>query len=275
MQEVSTEVIACSLEKCAETRFILQSGEPRIYSSLKNSTMNFLELHERLRLVTSNRLDQGISSRSLLARKTGLAQAHISNFLNRRRRLSLAAMDLILSAQALSVEDLCGPDRREFPPAKRDRLEPMDSIPIVAQSVAMNSPHISAGAVLDSLQLPSGWLQVMPLRRAAGRGTWERFVAVRVTSGQALPMQPVLRPGALAVIDRHYNSPVDARHLHPNLYAVRLGSQVLFRYVASEPSRLVLRPHSLDSPVEIIDLESNENPSSHIVGRICLCLCEP
>ena len=49
--------------------------------------MKFLELHERLRLVTWRRIDQGVLSSSLLARQTGLAQAHISNFLHRRRRL--------------------------------------------------------------------------------------------------------------------------------------------------------------------------------------------
>lgn len=74
--------------------------------------MNFLELHERLRLETWRRIDQGILSSSLLARRTGLAQAHISNFLHRRRRLSLTALNSVLLAQEMGVEDLSPPRHR-------------------------------------------------------------------------------------------------------------------------------------------------------------------
>ena len=59
--------------------------------------MIFLELHERLRLEVWRRIDRGVLSRALLARQTGLAQAHISNFLHRRRRLSLPALDRLLT----------------------------------------------------------------------------------------------------------------------------------------------------------------------------------
>ncbi len=79
--------------------------------------MKFLELHERLRLETWRRIDLGAQSSALLARQTGLTQAHISNFLHRRRRLSLPALDRILLAQALSVEDL-PPATPTSPPPK-------------------------------------------------------------------------------------------------------------------------------------------------------------
>ncbi len=85
--------------------------------------MKFLELHERLRLETWRRIDQGILSSALLASRTGLAQAHISNFLHRRRRLSLTALDRILEAQALSVEELAQSGSSPRPRCAGRRLE--------------------------------------------------------------------------------------------------------------------------------------------------------
>jgi hypothetical protein len=234
--------------------------------------MKFLELHERLRLETWRRIDQGVLSSSLLSRKTGLAQAHISNFLHRRRRLSLPAMDRILLAQALSVEDLS--DRPELSSAAKADRESMDIIPIVSQSAAMTAPIISPRAVIDTLQLPAGWLSRFPARRAMSRRAWERFVAVRVTAAQAQPMDPVLRVGSLAVIDRHYNSLAAFRAPHPNLYAVRAGPQIVFRHVAFEASRLVLRPRMLEHPLDVVELAPEESPSDLLVGRVCLCISE-
>lgn len=234
--------------------------------------MKFLELHERLRLETWRRIDQGVLSSSLLARQTGLAQAHISNFLHRRRRLSLPALDRILLAQALSVEDLFL--HAEISPSARAERESRDIVPIVAQSAAMTAPVIAPRAVIESLQLPSGWLRGLPARRAVSRRNWERFVGVRVSALQALPMDPVLRVGSLAVIDRHYNSLAVSRPPHPNVYAVRAGSQMLFRHVAFEANRLVLRPRALESPLDVIELAPEEAPSDLLVGRICLCVSE-
>ncbi len=234
--------------------------------------MKFLELHERLRLETWRRIDQGVVSSSLLARQTGIAQAHISNFLHRRRRLSLPALDRILLAQELSVEDLS--THPGIPATREGERESMDIVPIVSQSVAMTAPVIGPRTIMDSLQLPSGWLNGLPARRAVSRRNWERFVAVRVTALQALPMDPVLRVGSLAVIDRHYNSLAVSRPPHPNLYAVRAGSQMVFRHVAFECSRLVLRPRMLEHPLDVIELAPEQLPSDLLVGRVCLCVSE-
>src|ERR1700728_4233597 len=102
--------------------------------------MNFIELHERLRLETWRRIDQGILSSSLLARQTGLAQAHISNFLHRRRRLSLPALDRVLLAQELTVEDLYPVRSVALSPPESTAREPMDVVPLVSQAVAMTAP---------------------------------------------------------------------------------------------------------------------------------------
>jgi hypothetical protein len=236
--------------------------------------MKFLELHERLRLETWRRIDQGILSSSLLARQTGLAQAHISNFLHRRRRLSLSALDSVLLAEDISVEDLA-PLRPSAPVRLEGTTrESMDVVPLVSQTAAMTAPIIDSRRILGSVHLPSGPLTRFPPRRAMSRRSWERFVGVRVTASQALPMDPILRIGSIVVIDRHYNSLVTCRPPTPNLYAVRFASQMLFRHAAFEASRLVLRPRALDYPIDIIELTPQEVPSDLLVGRVCLSISE-
>lgn len=214
----------------------------------------------------------GILSSALLARQTGLAQPHISNFLHRRRNLSLPALDRILLAQALSIEDLAGSPY--FAVAPQEGKSSMEAIPIVSQSAAMTSPAIPVRAARDTIQLPEGWLASQPVRRAISRRSWERFVAVRITAAQALAMDPLLRTGALVILDRHYNSLVVCRPPHPNIYGVRVGAQLVFRHVSFESSRLVLRPRALDYPVELIELAPHDSPSDLIVGRVCLCVVE-
>lgn len=68
--------------------------------------MNVAQLHERLRLEIARRIDRGLLTGTVLARQTGLQPSHISNFIHRKRKLSLAAIDRVLAAQMLSVEDL-------------------------------------------------------------------------------------------------------------------------------------------------------------------------
>src|SRR5580692_75338 len=102
--------------------------------------MKFLDLHERLRLEIWRRIDRGVLSSSLLARQTGLAQPHLSNFLHRRRRLSMPALDRILLAQALSVEDLGPPTHSTFLPPEGNQPDSMDIVPVVSQTMATTSP---------------------------------------------------------------------------------------------------------------------------------------
>ncbi|HZZ41071.1 MAG TPA: helix-turn-helix transcriptional regulator [Acidobacteriaceae bacterium] len=236
--------------------------------------MNFLELHERLRLETWRRIDQGTLSSALLASRTGLGQAHISNFLHRRRRLSLTALDRILEAHALSVEELVLSRPQSQSRTQMGARVARETVPIVASAAAMNSPHVPPQAVLGGLQLPEHWLANFPVRRAVGRASWDRFVGVRVTAAQALPMDPVLRTGTVVVLDRHYNSLADRKPQHPNLYGIRIGAQMVFRHAVFEAGRLVLRPRALESPLDVIELEPHESPADLLVGRVCLCLSE-
>lgn len=236
--------------------------------------MKFLELHERLRLETWRRIDLGILSSSLLARQTGLAQAHISNFLHRRRRLSLTALDRILIAQALTVEDLSPAAAAACPAWPSRGRESTDVVPVVTESVAMVAPFIPPRAIQSEVHLAAGWLAGFPARRAVSRRSWERFVGVRVNESQALPMDPVLRVGSIVVLDRHYNSLAALRPPLPNLYGVRVGTHLYFRHAIFEANRLVLRPRALEYTIDVIELASQESPADHLVGRVCLCISE-
>ncbi|HEY4661330.1 MAG TPA: helix-turn-helix domain-containing protein, partial [Terriglobales bacterium] len=71
--------------------------------------MKFKALQENLRKALWELIDEGELTGQRLANQTGFRQAHISNFLNRKRSLSLDGMDRVLSVQRLSVLDLLDP----------------------------------------------------------------------------------------------------------------------------------------------------------------------
>jgi hypothetical protein len=233
--------------------------------------MNFTQIHERLRLELLRRIQRDTLSVSLLARQTGFGQAHISNFLRTRRQLSLEAMDRILAAQRLTVADL-------LPALPQGRFWPEDesagAVPVVSHATALFEPVIRPSAVQLMLHLPPGALTSVRAKASNVRRAWQRFVAIRVPPADALPMEPLVLPEAIALIDRHYNSLLPYRPNRPNLYAVRHGSHLTLRYAEFQSSRLILRPQNIAFPVELIALDSEESPSDMLAGRIALILNE-
>jgi len=87
-------------------------------------------------------------------------------------------------------------------------------------------------------------------------------------------MDPLMLPEAVALIDRHYNSLLQYHPNRPNLYAIRQGSHLTFRYVDFLSNRLVLRPHNLTFPLSLIEVDPGESPNDLLVGRITLILNE-
>jgi hypothetical protein len=233
--------------------------------------MNFTQLQERLRLELLRRIDRGSVNGALLARQTGFRPSHISNFLRRRRTLSLNALDRLLAAQMLTVGDLLA---LEDLPSQREAASSIThtAVPVVAPAAAIHDAVPPSSATLDVLQLPLGPLEQMRSRRATSRRGWSRFVSVRVTRQQAIGMQPVLPPEAIAVIDRHYNSPVPYQPPQPSVFAVRVGNALQFRLAAFENNRFILRPIELNHPVQLLALGPHEMPSDLIVGRVCLTI---
>jgi hypothetical protein len=231
--------------------------------------MNFTQMHERLRLELLRRVQRGTVSVSLLGRQTGFGQAHLSNFLHSRRQLSLEAMDRILKAQHLTAADLL-PSARQLTPESIGNG--MCAVPVVSHAIALFEPVTRPSAIQSLLYLPANGFESAQARASGARRAWERFVAVRVPGGDAPAMDPLLLPEAIALIDRHYNSLLPYRPNRANLYAVRDGAHLKLRYVDFLSSRLVLRPHNLAFPVDLIDVDPEESPNDLLVGRIALIL---
>ncbi len=229
--------------------------------------MNFTQMHERLRLELLRRIQRGTVSVSLLARQTGLAQAHISNFLHCRRQLSLEALDRVLAAQLMAAADL-------LPASSQTKAalggEDSTRIPIVSHATALFEPYIRPSAVQSVLYLPEGTLNYIRARASMSRRSWQRFVAVRIPAADALPMEPLILPECTVLLDRHYNSLMPYRPSRPNLCAVRHAAHLTLRYVDLAANRLVLRPHNLAFPVELIEVPPGELPGDLIAGRVAL-----
>ena len=228
-------------------------------------------MHERLRLELLRRIQRGTRQRLVAGRQTGFGQAHLSNFLHSRRQLSLEAMDRILTAQHLTVADLL-PSAQQ--PDLNSRAVESAQSRLSLTAVALFEPVIRPSAIQSLLYIPAVALESVHARVSGGRRAWERFVAVRVAAVDAPPMDPLLLPEAIALIDRHYNSLLTYRPNRANLYAVRDGSHLTIRYVDFLARRLVLRPHNLDFPVGLIDVDPEESPNELLVGRIALILNE-
>ena len=235
--------------------------------------MNFTQMHERLRQELLRRIQRGTLSVSLLARQSGFGQSHMSNFLRSKRQLSLEALDRILAIQHLAVPDLLPAVRQA---ASQDGGEETGEIPIVSHTAAIFEPFIRPIVGQEMLRVPARNLQsIRPRAPNTRRRTWQRFVAVRVQAADALPMDPLLLPDAVALVDRHYNSLAPYRSNRPNLYAVRQGAHLTLRYVEFLANHLVLRPHNLAFPVDMIPVDPGEAPSDMLAGRVVLIVNEP
>ncbi len=232
--------------------------------------MNFSQMHERVRMELLRRIQRGTLSVSLLARQTGFGQAHLSNFLHRRRQLSLEALDRVLAAQHIDAGDLLPATYHARSAGPGDE----SIVPVVSHAAALFEPFIRPAAVQSMLHLPAAWLQSARARASNARRGWQRFVAISIAAADALPMEPLVLPEAIVLLDRHYNSLSPYRPNRANLYAVRNGSHITLRYADFLLNRLVLRPHNMAFPVELVEIAPGETPNDWIAGRIALILNE-
>jgi hypothetical protein len=244
-------------------------GQPGLLLVADFPQMNFLQMHERLRLELLRRIQRGTLSVSLLARQTGFGQSHISNFLRSRRQLSLEALDRVLQAQHLTAGDLL--------PIKHSRRgwnggDENGWVPVVSHASALFEPFIRPNSIRTMVQFPATLLGTTRARSSNSRKAWQRFVAVSIPAEDASPMEPLVLGDAIVLIDRHYNSLMAYRLDRPNLYAVRNGGHLALRYVDFLLNRLVLRPYNRGFPVELIEVSPGETPGDLIVGRIVLIL---
>jgi Peptidase S24-like len=232
--------------------------------------MKFRTLQENLRKTLWGRIEEGQLTGLRLAEETGFKQAHISNFLNRKRGLSVEGMDKVLSVQHLSVLDLL--DHREI--NKRASIVPpsndeFENVFVVDPSVATRQTIIMRMKVKDILKYKKSFLRKLRADIEGDRSRWERFVAIRVNRREGISTYPRLLPGTTVLIDRHYNSLKPYRKGESNMYAVTKNGNCTIRYVEIAGNHLVLRPHNPSYPVEVIALESGNKPHDYLVGRVC------
>src|SRR6266481_8667690 len=133
------------------------SAIPHCYTFL---LMKFQALQENLRKALWERIQEGDLTGLRLARDTGFKQAHISNFLNRKRGLSVEGMDKVLNVQRLSVLDLLDPGeinkRASIVPPSPDDFE---NVLLVDGSVAARQPVIMSMRVKDIVKLKKAFLR--------------------------------------------------------------------------------------------------------------------
>jgi hypothetical protein len=232
--------------------------------------MKFKALQENLRKVLWQRIDGGELTGLGLAAQTGFKQAHISNFLNRKRGLSLEGMDKVLRVQHLSVLDLLDPaeinKRASIVPPGEDEFQ---NVLLVDGTVAATEPIIMSMNVKDVLKIKKSFLQNLRAETEGNRSGWERFVLIKVDAREGMSMYPRLLPGATVLIDRHYNSLKPFRRGESNMYAVNQNGACTIKYVEVTDRQLVLRPHNNAYPVEVISIEEGQRPGDYLIGRAC------
>jgi hypothetical protein len=240
--------------------------------------MNFQDLHELVRVELFRRIESGVLTRTRLAQQTGFQQAHISNFLNRKRALSLEGLDRVLASQNLTIDQLLPLEiNATQSPIPTQPSEPIEIVPVVSSSAAMDEARISPASIIETIQVSASRLNsnhANRVRTSTSQAHWQRFLAIRADAQQSAAMDPLVSPGAIAVLDRHYNSLAPYRAHQPNLYAVRCGAALLLRFVDFDEGRLILRPWSREFPVQLLPLTAHETPANYIVGRVCLVFSE-
>jgi len=231
--------------------------------------MKFRALQENLRKALWGRIAEGNLTGLRLAEQTGFKQAHISNFLNRKRGLSLEGMDKVLSVQHLSVLDLLDPaeinKRASIRPPSEDEFE---NVLVVDGSVAAKDPLVMDMNVNEILKFKKTFLRKLRSEIEGDRHKWERFVIIKADGREGMSMYPRMLPGATVLIDRHYNSLKPYRKGESNMYAVNKDGQCTVKYVEPAGTHLVLRPHNPAYPIEVLPIEDNKKPSDYLVGRV-------
>lgn len=237
--------------------------------------MNLELLHESLRLEILRRIDRGLLSGSTLARVTGFRHAHISNFLNCKRSLSLDGIDRILAAENLSILDLLpAPETPPRTPHDAASAPVVQTLPVITHSSAISEPRISVNSILETLDVSDSVLHFCHARPSTGRASWQRFVAIRADAEHTAAMAPIVQPESLIVIDRHYNSLARYRPLQPTIYAVHSAERLYICFLHFEADRLVVRPRNRNYPVRLLELSVHEQPTDRIVGRVCYIASE-
>ena len=232
--------------------------------------MKFRVMQEHLRKQLLERIERGELTGLHLAQQTGFKQAHISNFLNRKRGLSLEGMDKVLQVMHLSALDLLDPaevnKRASIVPPSEDDFE---NVLLADARITATHPRITSMHVKDIFKLKKTFLKRIKPTPSTQRREWQRFVLIQIDAQEGASMYPRLTAGAIVLIDRHYNSLKPYRKGEPNLYAVLKNGTCTVKYVELAGKEIILRPHNQTHAIEVLPMEAGKSVSDYLVGRIC------
>src|SRR2546423_1753767 len=183
--------------------------------------MKFRALQENLRETLWSRIEEGDLTGLHLAAQTGFKQAHISNFLNRKRGLSLEGMDKVLNVQHLSVLDLLDPaeinKRASILPPSGDEFE---NVLVVNGATAAKQALVMSMNVKDMMKLKKSFRRKRRAKTEGARDGGNVLGVIRVGGGEGRSIPPRLLPAPPFLVDRHYNSLKPYRKGESNMYAV-------------------------------------------------------
>src|SRR4030088_2483407 len=232
--------------------------------------MKFRMLQENLRKALWEYIDAGELTGLRLAEQTGFKQAHISNFLNRKRGLSLEGMDKELSGPDISLLDLLDPaEINKRASIVAPSTDEFDSVVVADPEVAAQEPLIMSMHVKDMLKFKKTFLRRLREDMEGDRDGWERFVVIKVDAREGMGMYPRMLPGATLLLDRHYNSLTPYRKGEQNMYAVRKDDGCTIKYVEVTTRHLVLRPHNPAYPVEVLPIHGSIEPDPYTFRPVC------
>ena len=120
--------------------------------------VDFERLNSQLRETVATRIASRQLTGLALARKTGFRQAHISNYLRRRRGLSLEGMDRILTVLGISVLDLipAGELSERLPKDAADRE--YEGVALV-DAVSLGAPQPQLRRIQEQLKFKRNFLR--------------------------------------------------------------------------------------------------------------------
>jgi len=224
-------------------------------------------LEDTLRRLVRQRIDAGELTGSSLARDAGFRQAHISNFLNHRRGLSVEGFDAILRAMQISVYDLVSAHKPGH--SNGTAFREYEDVPLVSALDASAQPVFAQRHLIDVLKFKKSFLRRLQPDMHGTRRSWHRFVIVKADADAGFAMYPRILPGATLLVDRHYNGLDPYRRREANLYLVRKGNVCLVRFVELHGRQLLLRPSNPEAALDYVAVESPRSAPEVIVGRIC------
>src|SRR5258708_2026223 len=238
--------------------------------------MKFKVVQDNLRKILWERIEGGALAGLHLAQQTGFKQAHISNFLNKKRGVSIEGMDKVLSVQRLSVLDLLDPaevnKRATIIPPSGDEFE---NVVLTDGLTAATQPLIPSMHVKEILKFKKTFLRKLKPDAEGDRSSWQRFVLIKADPKDAASMYPRLVPGATLLLDRHYNSLTPYRKGEFNMYAVLKNDNCTVKYAEVAGSHLILRPHNQSSPIEVVLMDDGKSAGDYLFARVCHVSLEP